>query len=137
MAAAPAKKRQKNVKANRMVLVVDDDEQVLFVWDHALSMSDLDCCVETARNGHEGLQRFRRRAFDLVVTDLRMPEMDGYQLTEAIRCLDHNIPIIWITAFPHPDTEAQARQLAVRCCLYKPLPIATIREAVRDALTCR
>ena len=73
-------------------------------------------------------------SFDLIVTDLCMPEMDGYELTKHIRRLYGPLPVIWITAHRQSDTGTQAASLGVFCCLDKPMPVAMMREAVCEAL---
>ncbi len=104
------------------------------VWRDALKKHADRWAVETASSGTQALARFAAAPFDLVVTDLKMPQMDGCQLTEAIRLLDRDVPIIWITAFPEPDSEAKARSLAVYCCLNKPVSVSQIRQTVSDVL---
>jgi CheY-like chemotaxis protein len=90
--------------------------------------------VVTARSGHEALDQFKERPFDLVITDLRMPGMDGVELTRAIRAFDPGAAVIWITAYDSHEVRDETVRLAVYDCLDKPLEIAEIRQAVRDAL---
>jgi CheY-like chemotaxis protein len=116
------------------ILVVDDDVTSLMILHDALSKHRAYWEVETAPNGTEALQRFARDRFDLVVTDLKMPHMDGCQLTEAIRILDKTVPVLWITAFPEPNSEAKARRLGVCRCLHKPVSVAEIRRVVTEIL---
>jgi CheY-like chemotaxis protein len=63
-----------------------------------------------------------------------MPDMSGIELTEAIRALDSSAAVIWITAYVSHEVRDEATRLAVCDCLDKPLEIAEIRQAVRDAL---
>jgi CheY-like chemotaxis protein len=126
--------RQICVGLSKRVLLVDDDEHVLFVWSNALARLGFACCVETARNGREALKKFRTGEYDLVVTDLRMPYMDGCQLTEAIRRIDATVPIVWVTGFRYPGTDLHIRQLAVYTCLDKPVTTTRIRQIVGQAL---
>jgi len=80
------------------ILVVDDDEQILIVWRGALGGHAEHWHVETAQSGHEALEKIGTTVFDLIVTDLRMPGMDGCDLTVAVRHLMGDVPVIWITA---------------------------------------
>lgn len=118
----------------KRILIVDDDERVLFVLHDALAKAEDGYEVVTSRNGHEALDQCKERPFDLVVTDLRMPDMDGIELTEAIRALDPSTAVIWITAYGSREVRDEAVRLAVCDCLDKPLEIAEIRQAVREAL---
>jgi CheY-like chemotaxis protein len=118
----------------KSILVVDDDEQILLVWRGALEGHAKHWHVETAQSGLEALAKIRTTAFDLVVTDLRMPGMDGCDLTVAARQLVGDIPVIWITAYPQPGALAKAEDLAVCRFLNKPMSVAQIRQVVAQVL---
>lgn len=118
----------------KRILIVDDDERVLFVLHDALARVEDGYEVVTSRSSHEALDQFKKRPFDLVVTDLRMQDMNGIELTEAIRALDPGAAVIWITAYGSHEVREEAARLEVYDCLDKPLEIAEIRQAVWDAL---
>ncbi len=118
----------------KWILVVDDDEQILIVWRGALLKYAGGWRLETARDGCEALDLAMQRAFDLIVTDIQMPCMNGSELTEAVRQLNQDVPVIWITGFPGDELEARAARLGVYCCLIKPLAIAEIRQVVAEVL---
>jgi DNA-binding NtrC family response regulator len=118
----------------KRILIVDDDERVLFVLHDTLVRVENGYEVVTSRSGREALDQFKERPFDLVVTDLRMPDMNGIELTEAIRALDPSAAVIWITAYGSHEVRDELARLAVCDCLDKPLEIAEIRQAVREAL---
>jgi DNA-binding NtrC family response regulator len=121
-------------ETRKQILIVDDDPHILFVWRAALARLSSPCAVETAENGREALAKFKERAFDLIVTDLRMVAMDGYELTEAVRCMDRHVPVIWITAHRQPCTDTHAAELDIYCCLDKPVSVALMRRVVGEAL---
>ena len=116
------------------ILVVDDDEQILIVWRGALEGHAEHWHVETAQSGHEALEKIGTTTFDLIVTDLQMPGMDGCDLTMAVRHLIGDVPVIWITAYPQPGALAKAEDLAVRRFLNKPMGVAQIRQVVAQVL---
>ena len=118
---------------DKHILVVDDDDQVLFVWSNALA-SLRNIRLETAQDGEEALKILRQRRFDVIITDLRMPHMDGYQLTEAIRRQDPDVTIVWLTGYRDPSKAAMEACLHVYRCVDKPLTVAEIRALVRDAV---
>jgi ATP-dependent Lon protease len=118
---------------DKHILVVDDDNQVLFVWSNALATSH-DIRLVTAHDGEEALHILRQRNFDVIITDLRMPRMDGYRLTEAIREQDPDVTIVWLTGYRDPSKAAMESCLGVWRCVDKPLTVAGIRALVRDAL---
>ncbi|MGB3904845.1 MAG: response regulator [Anaerolineae bacterium] len=122
------------MSTRRRILVVDDDERVLFVLQETLATLGDDYEVLTAQNGRSALGRIKETAFDLVITDLRMPDIHGVELTEAIRAMSPTTTVIWITAYDCRTLTADAVRLEVFRCLDKPLEIDEIRDAVREAL---
>ena len=118
----------------RRILIVDDEEQVLFVWRLALEKLAGICTVETARNGHEALHKMEQDPFDLVITDLRMPGLSGQELTQELKALQPELPVVWITAYRSVDIDAEATQLRVTRCLDKPMTVAQIRQIVPQVL---
>jgi len=122
------------VTNRRRILIVDDEELVLFVWRNALQKLTNRYHLETARNGDEALHRIEQAPFDLVITDLRMPGLGGQALTRSIRNLQPELLVIWITAYRSVEIDAEAKELKVICCLDKPLTVAQIRQIVPQVL---
>jgi two-component system response regulator PilR (NtrC family) len=118
----------------KRILIVDDDEQVLFVLHRILARTDSEYEIVTARNGQEALKNAGEMMVDLLITDLRMPDMGGVALTKAIRDLNAGTVIIWMTAYGCNLSRADAARLGVYRCLDKPVEIAEIRQVVRKAL---
>jgi CheY-like chemotaxis protein len=82
------------------ILLVDDSRDGLLV--RRALLEELGYSVQIAINGEEGLKLFESSRFDLVVTDFRMPRMDGRQLIERIRQLDPNARVIMLSGFVDP-----------------------------------
>src|ERR1035438_3887782 len=82
------------------VLLVDDNRDGLLVRRSLLE--EIGCCVSIALNGEEGLKLFQAGKFDVVVTDYRMPRMNGGELIQRIRTLDPNARIILLSGFVEP-----------------------------------
>ena len=121
-------------KERKRILVVDDDDQILYVWRGALEGHVKEWQVDTAMDGFEALEKIRTTSFDLIVTDLKMDGMDGCDLTVAIRSLAGNVPVIWITAYPESGAQARADALGVARFVNKPIGIARIRQIVAQTL---
>jgi DNA-binding NtrC family response regulator len=121
----------------RRILVVDDEARVLFVLRHALARVIEPYEVEAASSGREALQKIAEMDFALVLTDLRMPDIDGIELSREVRAHHPHAAIIWMTAFGSHLVAAEADELGIDACLDKPVPISRIRDAVRDALERR
>ena len=82
------------------VLLVDDNRDGLLVRRSLLE--EIGCCVSIALNGEEGLKLFQAGKFDVVVTDYRMPRMDGGELIQRIRALEPDARIILLSGFVEP-----------------------------------
>ena len=82
------------------ILLVDDSRDGLLV--RRALLEELGYSVQIAINGEEGLKLFESSNFDVVVTDFRMPRMDGRQLIERIRQLDPNARVIMLSGFVEP-----------------------------------
>jgi two-component system, chemotaxis family, chemotaxis protein CheY len=82
------------------ILLVDDNPDGLLV--RRLLLEELGLEVETATNGEEGLRRFEGGRFDVVVTDYRMPRMDGIEMIRRIRAQDAAARIILLSGFVEP-----------------------------------
>jgi DNA-binding NtrC family response regulator len=115
------------------ILIVDDDERVLFVLSQALQRLGGGYRVEAVRSGEEALEKAKVRPYDILITDIVMPGMDGVELTEAFEELHSDTTVIWITAHGSYRFQADSERLNVYRCLEKPIRIAEIRRAVVDA----
>jgi len=82
------------------ILLVDDNRDGLLVRRSLLE--EVGCRVKMAANGEEGLKLFEAEKFDVVVTDYRMPRMDGAELIQHIRKLDPNARVILLSGFVEP-----------------------------------
>ena len=118
----------------KRILLVDDEEQVLFVVSESLGKLGAEAEIITAGNGEEALEKIKESFFDLVITDLKMPKMDGVKLTEAIKAYSPETQVIWMTAFGNNTIKAKAQTMDVRHFLSKPLDIADIRKIAQEAL---
>jgi CheY-like chemotaxis protein len=82
------------------VLLVDDNRDGLLVRRSLLE--EIGCCVQIAISAEDGLSLFETGKFDVVVTDYRMPRMNGTELIKRIRLLDPNARIIMLSGFVEP-----------------------------------
>jgi DNA-binding NtrC family response regulator len=116
------------------VLVVDDDERVLFVLSRALGALENGYHITIAQGGEEALHKAKAKRYDILITDIVMSGIDGVELTEAIKDLHPDTVVIWITAHGRRRFQADGERLSVSLCLEKPIQIAEIRRAVIDAV---
>lgn len=112
------------------VLVVEDEPQVRQFLQDLLTENGFE--VEAASDGREALERFGPERFQLVLTDFKMPVMDGWELSEHLLMRAPRLPIIMLTAFGTAiEHQAQARGITL---FHKPVATADLLRAVRDAL---
>jgi CheY-like chemotaxis protein len=115
------------------ILVVDDEENVALTLQAGLE-SLPDCEVAVATSGEQALDLFQQQPFDLLVTDYRMPDIDGISLASRARELYPEIAIIMVTAYGSDALQQDAARESILQVLDKPVSISEIRQAARQAL---
>jgi len=118
------------------VLVVDDDEAVRGVIATTLATGGR-FRVAVAGDGPSALAMMRARTFDLLITDLRMPKMDGLALIREARLNSPDLPVVIITAVPSEATAIEAINLGVSGYVTKPFRVPQILDVVARALAPR
>jgi DNA-binding NtrC family response regulator len=121
--------------ADRRILIVDDDPAVLMVFRDTLRGLGESHEIVTAQNGLDALEAFRKKPFDLIITDMKMPGMDGVQLTEHVKAHSPETSVIWVTAHGAYNYAADAQRLGVIYCIDKPLEVWQILQLAKDALS--
>ena len=114
------------------ILLVDDDQNFRRVAAYQLGETGAE--VTTAGDGREGLEAFRQGRFDLVLTDVKMPELDGMALLREIRALSAGVPVILVTAHGDIEMAVQAMQNGATDFITKPFDRAQLRAKVERAL---
>jgi two-component system, chemotaxis family, chemotaxis protein CheY len=113
------------------ILVIDDDAMVRQALARILKGQGYE--VECAVEGHQGLEAFRRRRPDLVISDIVMPEMEGIQTIMELRILSRDCPIIAISGggrFGKVDFLDVAKQLGANATLAKPFETEELLQTV-------
>jgi GAF domain-containing protein len=117
--------------ASLRVLVVDDEERVAAVLGDMLT--SLGHRVEVASTGREAIERFDAEGFDLVLTDLAMPEMTGWEVARAIKDRAPAVRIVLVSGFGVEVSPADLRAHGVDLVLPKPLGLQDIETALSVA----
>jgi CheY-like chemotaxis protein len=115
-------------------VVIVDDEPALLLTIQAGFEKNHRFQLLTAGNGMEALDILENNIVDLVVTDLRMPEMDGIELLSAMSQSFPEIPSIVMTAFGNSSLEQQLKKAGTVNMLEKPLDIDTLEQSINNAL---
>lgn len=89
-------------------------------------LEELGCTVELAGDGLTALEMWRHSAFDLILTDINMPHMNGYELTAKLRSLDCHLPIIGATANAMSEEGERCLEAGMNRCLVKPFALRTL-----------
>ena len=112
------------------ILIVDDEEDFLLSVQTGINEHENDYNVITALNGEQALLILASTPIHLVVTDLKMPKMDGFELVSRMYQEYPLIPTIIMTAFNTPEIEKKMEGLEAITLLEKPLDIDQIEEAI-------
>jgi len=115
------------------ILIVDDDPQVQILIKSLVEMKGHESVP--AETGAKALELIRQNAFDLIITDLRMPQMNGLELLREVKSLQPSLPVIMVTAYASSETTAESARLGVFEYLEKPFKIDTLLAAIERALS--
>ncbi len=116
------------------VLIVDDEEPFVLSLADGLSMYKKYFNVRTAPNGAEAVKILKLSPVDLVITDLSMPKMDGFELLAYMNRNYPKIPVILMTAYGTPKIEEIVSNMGIFRYLEKPLDINAVADNIVDAL---
>jgi two-component system response regulator FlrC len=114
------------------ILVVDDEPDMRSALSHSMHRCGFD--VESAASGSEAVVKFKKNAYSLVVTDVKMPGMSGVELLEKIRKIAPQIPVIMITAYGTINNAVEAMQEGASDYILKPFSFETLEAAVKKAI---
>jgi len=118
----------------KKILVVDDDELVLIAIQELLS--PLGFSVTTMSNGPGALEKVSRDRFELVILDVIMPEMDGFEVCQRIRKMDSysETPILMLTAKSEEEDRQRGMEAGANLYLSKPIAPKRLIALVEEAL---
>src|SRR5689334_23160832 len=119
----------------KQILVVDDEPNLRRVLSAQLDRDGYD--VHTAEDGAQGLAILEEHHIDLVITDLRMPKVDGMELLRRALALDPELPVVMITAHGTVDNAVEALKTGAFDYVTKPFDQVEVRTIVRKALRTR
>lgn len=119
-----------------LILIVDDEEVIRDLLTRTLAPDGHVC--HTATNGREAVERVQQAEYDLIISDVRMPEVDGIQFLGAVRSrIEHTTPCVLLTGFSDVSYAIRAIQAGAFDYLRKPWELQELRIAVNRALQRR
>ena len=116
----------------KTILLIDDDDSLRRVVEYSLREEGYE--VVTAATGTEGLHAFQTRPVDLIVTDVRMPEMDGVELLARLKAMQADLPVVMLTAHGTITSAVEAMKLGAFDYLTKPFERERLKAVVQKAL---
>jgi len=118
--------------SSKTILCIDDDSINLLVLKHLVH--SMGYTIASASSGEEGLAILKNKAIDLVLLDIYMPHMDGFETAAAIRTLHIGIPIVFISAGEVEQLAEKMKKLAIQHFLPKPVNKELLQEVLGTLL---
>lgn len=116
------------------VLLVDDEEELISAWIERLELRGI--YAKGTTNGNDAINWIRKEKYDVVVLDIKMPGIDGFEIMKHIQSERPDLPIILITGHQCTNEDEKGKIEGAFDCLVKPVNIEIlidkIMEAVRD-----
>ena len=134
LGARPADTQRDPVLDGRTILVIDDEELIRESVRDVLAKYGAN--VETAGDGEEGLALVHQRGYDLVLSDIRLPNKNGYEIFREVRAAHPQTPVIFMTGFGYDPSHSiiRAEPEGLAAVLFKPFKVDELLKEVRTAL---
>ena len=117
------------------ILLADDEPEVLHLVTRILSAEGI--VMIEARTGAEALAVARQTRLDLVILDIKLPDMGGTEVLRRIRGIDPGVPVIMVTSYGSVETVRTSMELGAFDYLTKPFDNREVRRVAREALASR
>ena len=125
-----------NVLTNQStILLVDDELEVLRLFKRLVSAKGT--LILEAKTGADALKIARQTRLDLVILDLKLPDMSGTEVLRRIRRIDTSVPVIVVTSYGSVETVRVSMELGAFDYLTKPFNNQEVRRVAREALASR
>jgi CheY-like chemotaxis protein len=130
--AAPQEDLSRGRGGPARVLLIDDDAEVRDVYRQSLEEGDHE--VVALGDGREAVARFRKGKFDIVITDLSMPGMSGFDVAREVRRIKPDVPVILLSGWSIEQDDEKVRSAGITQVLIKPCLFDDLLEAVRKVV---
>ncbi|MBN2364626.1 MAG: sigma-54-dependent Fis family transcriptional regulator [Calditrichaeota bacterium] len=117
------------------VMVIDDEENIREVLSNYLESMNYE--VTTAEDGQDALNKFTKGDFDLIISDLLMPNIDGLELLKRIRDIDKDVIFLMITGYPSIETAVDAIKKGAYDYITKPFHMEDVKLRIERAFEKR
>jgi YesN/AraC family two-component response regulator len=123
------------MRNTKRILIVDDEEALTFSLYQTFINLPVECEVITAASGEEAQERINKYKFDIVITDIAMPGLDGLDLLSRIKLKSPDTRVIIITAYGSDERKEQAYIRGAENYIEKPFDLNQIRDIVIKMLS--
>jgi FixJ family two-component response regulator len=113
-----------------MIFIIDDDKNVLRGFKVLLKSVGLECSVFD--NVEEFLCKWNKNEADMLILDIHMPEIDGYDLIDYLEKRNLHLPVIVITAYDQPESRSSSESYGVLAYLTKPIDSEVLIELIKS-----
>ena len=117
------------------ILIVEDDEEMRSLLKDFLADEGYE--ADSARNGSEALLKLAKESFDLVITDIRMPGLTGFDILSAIKKLELGMPVIVITAFGGEEIFQRSMARGADGYLEKPIYFPRLKHLIHELIPAK
>jgi two-component system response regulator (stage 0 sporulation protein F) len=116
----------------KRVLVADDEANIRLLFEQVLIEDGYQAI--TVATGREAVRKIMKEDFDLIILDVKMPDMNGLEVIEKIRELKKTTPVMVCSAFKHLEDDYVIKNGAVTAYMTKPVNLAEMRAKVKEIL---
>lgn len=117
------------------LLIAEDEDTLSFFLRRSLEDATPPFMVEIVDAGQKALKKVLTNKFDLMIVDLRLPDMDGLALIRAVRQFDPFMKVIVMTAYGSPETEQEVSKLGIQGYVTKPFIIEDMKRLINRTMT--
>lgn len=119
----------------KTILVTDDQPHIVKLVEY--SLEEINCWIETARSGDEAVRKAAKMRIDLLVIDVKLPGIDGFETVRQIKATDGNanLPVIILTGQGQSNVQAQASGLGITAFFTKPFSPTELAATARKLLS--
>ena len=121
------------VKPKR-VLIVDDEATLVFFLKQGLQEAEISFKVDIAPSGEDALTKLTYNRYDLLITDLKMPDCSGIELLERITENNLDVPVVLVTAFGGAQLENEAKEKGAVTVFTKPVEFDALASLIRKTI---
>jgi len=114
------------------ILLIEDEELIRELYADALQHADFELIL--VEDGEKGLEKWRQETFSLLITDIGLPGMSGWEVIESVRKKNLNVPIIIISGWGNQIEFVRGKQLRVNHILSKPIDLFSLTSIINECL---